>query len=68
MTNYPDITASRDSNGFAFSPHSAKADDFLFYEFGQIGTRDLTMQDADLIIRRATRRGFVVRDLLKTEG
>lgn len=64
-----DITVRRataDESGlFAFIPHSQKADDFLFAEFGLIGDRDLTMQDLDVICRRAARRGLVVRDLVR---
>jgi hypothetical protein len=71
-TNHPEITVRRadprcESGAFSFIPHSERADTFLWQQFGLIGDRDLTMQDADLIIRRAERRGFVVRDLLRGE-
>lgn len=56
------ITLSRDATGWCFKPHSAKADDFLFYEFGLIGVRDLTAQDVDVICRRAVRRGLTLHD------
>jgi hypothetical protein len=73
MTCRADITvrkadAARESGAFSFIPHSAEADDFLFFQFGLIGGRDLTAQDADMIVRRAERRGFIVRDLRHTCG
>ena len=62
----PDIILRRDESGdFAFIPHSRKADDFLSKQFSLIGDRDLTMQDVDVILRRAELRGLVVRDLMR---
>ena len=67
MTRY-DLTVSRDSGSgeFLFQPHSGEADKFLRFEFDCIGDADLTMQDADLIIRRAKRRGLLVNDTMRT--
>ena len=57
-----DITVHRDATGWAFVPHSAKADDFLFMQFGMIGERDLNQQDVELITRRAARAGYTVTE------
>ena len=60
-----DITLRSSDEGYAFTPHSKKADDFLSGQIGLIGDRDLTMQDVDVICRRAERRGLVVRYLMR---
>jgi hypothetical protein len=62
MATPADITLWRDETGWCFRPHSGKADDFLFAQFGLIGERDLTAADVDLICRRAERRGLRVDD------
>ena len=55
----PDFTVRRTkSGGYVFISHSQKADDFLSGSFGV-----LTKQDVDVILRRAERRGLMVRDL-----
>ena len=46
------------SGGYVFISHSQKADDFLSGSFGV-----LTKQDVDVILRRAERRGLMVREL-----
>ena len=57
-----DIDLWRDETGWCFRPHGQKADDFLFYQFGLIGDRDLTAADVALIRARAVERGFVVAE------
>jgi len=61
-----DITGRRDiASGFILIPHTAAANVFLVNEFALVGDRDATMQDYDLIVRRARRRGFTVNDTLR---
>jgi hypothetical protein len=60
-----DITLRSSDEGYAFTPHSKKAADFLSAQIGLIGDRDLTMQDVDVICGRAERRGLVVQYLMR---
>jgi hypothetical protein len=55
-----DITVHRDATGWAFVPHSERADAFVFAQFGLIGDRDLNADDVALIVQRAKARGFKV--------
>jgi hypothetical protein len=73
MTNHPnrsqnvpkqmkDITLyfDRGDNGWAFKPHSGRADAFLHGEFNAVGDRDLTQDDIYLIKCRAERAGLAI--------
>jgi hypothetical protein len=61
-----DITGKRDmASDFVLIPHSAAANVFLTNAFADIGDHDLTLQDYDLIVRRAQRHGFRVNDTLR---